>query len=516
MWPRFGIKVGNSTLCIAYVRADGKAEVIANKQGDRVSQACLLWNGDTETECGLTAKQKMATRPKQAVAHSFQLLQPEDELIEDKFEKLALKEVPCEYDKEAFVFRMEHTVPADRDDQDDTIVTKEMSAFQVTTELLRAELELARQYHTDSEHDPIAVLSIPSYYPTKSIKMLSDAAEAAGFHVAQIIAEPTAAVLCYKIGEEQLEKQLDGRRYVLTIKCGGLYSDFALYAVHNGYFIELATFGPFAIGGRQFTDALVQFICEEFKRKYKLDPHESRRSLAKIRTAAANCKHILTTLPSTQLYIDSLMDGVDYNAQMSRARFESLIQPVINGLIQQLSDCVERAQQQHPELKRIDDIVLLGATMQIPKLQAAVAARYPEAKLHNSHSTDEVVAIGCARQALFLLDPRQAQLQKADDCVLVEDDLYIWHGNDETNAKLLLSKGSILPTKIKVTLPQSGEGDAVDALASFKLRTGQNEIMAHLPDTTPTIDDGLFQLEVEVDWDDKDGNIVPLVRLRCM
>ncbi|KAH8303012.1 hypothetical protein KR044_013175 [Drosophila immigrans] len=513
MWPRFGIKVGNSTLCIAYVRADGKAEVIANKQGDRVSQACLLWNGDTEIECGLTAKQKMATRPKQAVAHSFQLLQPAEALNEDKLNS-ALKEVPCEYDKETFVFRMEHTIPAEKEDQDDKIVTKELSAVEVTQELLRAELELARQYHTDTEHEPIAVLSIPSYYPPSAVKLLADAAKGAGFNVAQVIAEPTAAVLGYKIGEEPTTT---GRQHVLTIKCGGLYSDFALYAVEHGYFIELATFGPFSIGGRQFTEALVQFICEEFKRKYKLDPHESRRSLAKIRTAAANCKHILTTLPSTQLYIDSLMDGVDFNAQMSRARFESLIQPVINGLIQQLSECVERAQQEHPQLQRIDDIVLLGATMQIPKLQAALAARFPDAKLHTSHSADEVVAIGCARQAVYLLDPQQQQLQKAADCVLVEDDLYIWHGNDESNAKLVLSKGSILPAKIKVSLPQSGEGDAVDALASFKLRTGESEILAHLPDTTPTTDDGLFQLEVEVDWEDKDGgHIVPLVRLRCM
>ncbi|KAH8395092.1 hypothetical protein KR215_009932 [Drosophila sulfurigaster] len=516
MWPRFGIKVGNSTLCIAYVRADGKAEVIANKQGDRVSQACLLWNGDTEIECGLTAKQKMATRPKQAVAHSFQLLQPAEALTNDDKLTNALKEVPCEYDKKAFVFRMEHTIPAEKEDQDDKIVTKELSAVEVTQELLRHELELARQYHTDTEHAPIAVLSIPSYYPPQAVKLLAEAAKGAGFNVAQVIAEPTAAVLGYKIGEDQIEKATQ-RQHVLTIKCGGLYSNFALYAVQNGYFIELATFGPFSIGGRQFTEALVQFICEEFKRKYKLDPHESRRSLAKIRTAAANCKHILTTLPSTQLYIDSLMDGVDYNAQMSRARFESLIQPVINSLMQQLGECVERAQQEHPELKRIDDIVLLGATMQIPKLQATLAARFPDAKLHNSHSADEVVAIGCARQAVYLLDPQQQQLQKADDCVLVEDDLYIWHGNDESNAKLVLSKGSILPAKIKVSLPQSGEGDAAEALASFKLRTGESEILAQLPETTtPNTDDGLFQLEVEVDWEDKDGNIVPLVRLRCM
>ncbi|ALC43879.1 CG7182 [Drosophila busckii] len=512
MWPRFGIKIGNSTLCIAYVKADGKVEVIANKQGDRVSQACVHWDGDSEIECGLTAKQKMATRPKQAVAHSFQLLQPEEDLTEDKLTS-ALKDVPCDYDKESFVFRLEHTIPSDKEDQDDKIVSKELSAVEVTMQLLRAELELARQFHNDADKSPIAVLSIPSYYPAAAYKLLSDAASDAGFHVAQLIVEPTAGLLCYGLGEQQQEK----RQHVLSIKCGGLYSDFALYAVEHGYFIELATFGPFAIGGRQITEALVQFICDEFKRKYKLDPLESRRSLAKIRTAAANCKHTLTTMPSTQLYIDSLMDGVDFNVQMSRARFESLIQPVINNLMQQLGECLERAQQERPELKTIDHIVLLGATMQIPKLQAAVAARFPDAKLHNSQSTDEVVAIGCARQAVYLLDPQQAQLDKSDDCMLVQDDLYIWHGNDESNAQLVLSKGSILPAKIKVSLPQSGEGDAVESLGCFKLRTGTSEISAQLPETAaPTTQDGLFQLEVEVDWDNKDGNIVPLVRLSCI
>ncbi|XP_030372290.1 heat shock 70 kDa protein 14 [Scaptodrosophila lebanonensis] len=511
MWPRFGIKIGNSTLCIAYVRSDGKVDVIANKQGDRVSQACLLWDGVSEIECGLTAKQKMATRPKQAVAHSFQLLQPKEELSADKIAS-ALKDIPCDYDEQEAVFKMEHTVPSEKEDQDDKVVTKELTAFQVTVELLRAELELARQYYNNAEHSPIAVLSIPSYYPAQAYYLLSDAAKSAGFQVAQIIAEPTAAVLGYNIGEEPEA----GRKHVLTIKCGGLYSQFALYAVQNGLYIELATFGPFAIGGRQFTEALVQFICEEFKRKYKLDPHESRRSLAKIRTAAANCKHILTTLPSTQLYIDSLMDGVDFNVQMSRARFESLIQPVINNFIAQLSECVERAQKEQPQVTGIDEIVLLGATMQIPKLQAALAARYPNAKLHNCYSADEVVAIGCARQALYLLDPLEQQLQKADDCVLTEDDLYIWHGDDESKAKLVLGKGSLLPAKIKVTLPQSGEGDAQSSTPAFKLRTGDSEILANLPDNTTPSDEGLFQLEVEVDWKDKDGVIEPLVRLRCM
>lgn len=507
MWPRFGVKVGNSTLCIAHVKpSDTKPDVIANKQGDRVSQACLLWDGMDEIECGLTAKQKMSSKPKQAVANSFQLLKAPEDIAEDASCK-ASKIIPCEYDAEKHKFILKAIQPTDDEDKE---VVKELSAFEVQVKLFESELELARQYYSDAAQKPIVVLSIPSYYPTKSWPLLSQAAERAGFHVAQVVDEPTAAVLAYGIGEEVSN---DDAKYVLTVKCGGIFSHFALYEVKHGLYTKIECYGPFPIGGQQFTEELVKFICEEFTRKYKLDPHESRRSLAKIRSAATNCKHILSTLPSTQLYIDSLMDGVDFNTQMSRARFESLIQPVINSFMQILNECVEKALKEHPEVKKLDHIVLLGATTQIPKLQSAISGRYPDVEINCSISADEVVAVGCARQTLFLEDSEKQVLEASEECDCVDEEVTIWHGTaeDDENAQKLLNPGDVLPKTVvlNIKLKESSIDSEV-----FQLRYGSKVNEVHIKKAASSIpEEGFVRLEADIQ---KAENSVPLVRLRCI
>lgn len=515
MWPRFGIKIGNSTLCIATAKADGKIEVIANKQGDRVSQACLLWDGGNEIECGLTAKQKMSSRPAQAVSNSFHLFVPSEELTEERI-AAATKEITCAYNADNHQFELKVINAAD---EDANAPIKKLSAFEVHVELLKSEFQLARQYLSHSSGvKPSVVLSIPSYYSTAAWPPLAQAAEEAGFHVAQIINEPTAAVLAYGIGDSEETET----KYVLTIKCGGLYSHFALYELTCGIYRLLDCKGPFPIGGKQHTEALVQFICQEFHKKYKLDPHESRRSMAKIRTVAANCKHILTTVPSTQIYIDSLMDGVDFNMQMSRARFESLIQPVINNFLQTLGESVEKLCKQHPQVQRITDIVLLGATMQIPKFQSAVSARYPEAKLHNSITADEVVAYGCARQSTFLIDPEGQDLQATEQCVCAEEELLIWHGENEANSKVLLRKGALLPSVVRVDVQSNDEAAAAaSGCDNFYIKAGAKVNEISLKDATPT-KDGIFQIEAEFSLGYDDTNLdadtatTPIITLRCI
>lgn len=507
MWPRFGVKVGNSTLCIAQVKpSDTKPDVIANKQGDRTSQACLLWDGAEEIECGLTAKQKMSSKPKQAVANSFQFLKEPQDLSEEFLAK-AQRTIPCEYNSEKHTFVLKATQPSD--DDEDKVVAKELSAFDVQVKLFESELELAKQYYNE-QGKPTVVLSIPSYYPEKSWPLLAKAAEKAGFHVAQIVDEPTAAILAYGIGEEDGN---DESKYVWTIKCGGIFSHFALYEVRHGLYTKIECFGPFPIGGQQFTEELVKFICEEFQRKYKLDPHESRRSLAKIRTAAANCKHILSTLPSTQLYIDSLMDGVDFNVQMSRARFESLIQPVISNFMQTLNENVEKALKNHPHVKKIDSIVLLGATTQIPKLQSAISSRYPDADINSSISADEVVAVGCARQSLFLVDSEKQVLEPSEECDCVEEEVTIWHGapEDDANAQKLLNPGDVLPKTVVLNIKL--KESSLDS-ETFQIRFGTETVQVNVHKAASSIpEEGFVRLEADIQ---KAENSSPLVRLKCI
>lgn len=271
MWPRFGIKVGNSTLCIASVKEDGKIDVIANKQGDRISQACLFWDGGSETECGLTAEQKMGLRPNQGVTNSFQFLIPQEEMTSEKVEAAA-EDITCNYDKDNHTFELRMRMTGN-----DTTPSFRISPFDVHVNFFKAELELAKEFlHNSSNEKPNVVLSIPRYYSAESWLPLTQAAEEAGFHVAQIISETTAAVLAYGIGEKSEtvanETSPTKSKYVLSIKCGGLFSHFAVYELTNGLYTLLDSKGPFRIGGKQYTEALAQLVCEEFQKKYKLDP----------------------------------------------------------------------------------------------------------------------------------------------------------------------------------------------------------------------------------------------------
>lgn len=504
MWPRFGIKIGNSTLCIAAVKSDGNPEVIANKQGDRVSQACLLAEGN-EIECGLTAKQKMSSKPASCVSNSLQFFLSQSNLTPEKIQDIC-RYITCSYDEQTNEFELKS-----KGDGDKEIITK-ISPHDICVKFFQAEFELARQSYLHESPKPSVVLSIPNYYSFESWPSLAAAAEEAGFHVAQVISEMTAAALAYGIGEEQAEDS--ERKIVLCIKSGGIYSHFTLYEVKGGLYTLIEEVGPFTIGGNQYTEALVEFVCQEFYKKYKLDPKESRRSIAKIQTAATNSKHVLTSLPTTQIYIDSLMDGVDFSMQMSRARFESLIQPVINKFMGVLNEAVEKLFADNENtVTKIDEIVLLGATMKIPKIQSAITNRFPEAKIHSSYAADEVVAIGCARQATYLLDPEGQDLIDKEACLFTPSDLHIWHDSAEDKLKVFLKKGSLLPSVTIVEVEKSKDATAnEDEEEMFHIKCDDATLDISLKATaTP---EGLFKLEANVDLND-DG-VTSSIKLKCL
>ncbi|XP_055373467.1 heat shock 70 kDa protein 14 [Condylostylus longicornis] len=496
MWPRFGVKISNSTFCIAYAKEDGKIEVIANKQGDRVSPACLFCE-ESEIEVGVTAKQKMSAKPGVGITNNLLLFGPE---LEDEEIERALKLIPCKFNNEVKEYELIK--------QGETKPHKTLSPYEVCVEFFKATFELARQCHLHEEH-PSVVLSIPEYYPHRNWKILSEAADEAGFHVAQIITEPTAAVLAYEMAEdEKLSSKI-----VLYIKTGGLCTSLALFELGDGFYTVLKTVGPFYIGGSQITSALADFICNEFYKKNKLDPNESRRSKAKVTSAAENCKHILTSMPTTQVYIDSLMDGVDFNMQLTRARYESIMQPFLNDYSSTLTSALKEVNEDN---RKIDEIILAGATLKIPKIQSLINSLIPDANVNTKFAPDEVVAIGCARQSLFI-HPDHLDLENTEEIYIVPENIYIWHndttkvvenGIDKKSNKLnekdiLCEKGMTVPNVFRIfvtesnPLPSTVENNAV----TFSIQCG--EFMKDIQVNDLKSKDGKFHLEISIELNDE-------------
>lgn len=182
-----------------------------------------------------------------------------------------------------------------------------------------------------------AVIAVPIHFSVTSRKTLTKAAKEAGFVALQMLSEPSACLLAYDIGLDVAEKS-----NVLVVRIGGLSSDISLFHVENGFYQEIGHNRLATLGGNVLSKVLCDFLADEFRNKYKLDPRESRRTMIKLLQHAENCKHILSSISSAHVFIESLMDGVDWSQTISRARFENVIGAQISLFLRSIEELASR------------------------------------------------------------------------------------------------------------------------------------------------------------------------------
>lgn len=375
MAAAYGIHIGNSSACLASF-ANGAASVIANDAGDRVTPAIIALNG-SEWEIGLPAKSGQPNS-KAIIKHNKRLMN-------------------CEFNEEDLSYvEASSSCRIQNDDklvyEFETSETKIYSNPDNITTKIYAKLFTIASHSVSSEGDLKIVLATPLHWSSASQDRLVKCAELAGFDVLQVISEPAAALLAYNI--EDTADDIN----VLVYRLGGSTCDAAVARVAGGFVtIEKNVFRS-DLGGQCLTKDLADYIAQEFKQKWKLDPQESRRAMAKLVHHADNCKHVLSTLNSSHVFIESLLDGVDWSQNVSRARFENIISSKITSYIEPAQKAIEGFE------GKITKIVLCGGSMKIPKLQSAIANLLPEAEVLSGINPDEVIAIGCARQTGLLLD----------------------------------------------------------------------------------------------------------------
>lgn len=194
-------------------------------------------------------------------------------------------------------------------------------------------LENATYAAAQSESILETVIAVPMHWSQKSRKQYCQAARDSGFDVIGVITEPSAALLAYDIGIDEHESS-----NVLVVRLGGLSTDLTIMSVQNGLYHVVDSFHSSHLGGTILTQALTEYLATEFFNKFKLDPRESRRSMVKLNEVAENVKHILSTMPSAQVFAESLIDGLDFNQPITRARFENVIKsklPLISRPIEE-------------------------------------------------------------------------------------------------------------------------------------------------------------------------------------
>ncbi|KAF3287584.1 Heat shock protein ssb1, variant 2 [Orbilia oligospora] len=240
-----------------------------------------------------------------------------------------------------------------------------------------------------------AVITVPAYFNDNQRQATKDAGAIAGLNVLRIINEPTAAAIAYGLGAGKSDKE----RNVLIYDLGGGTFDVSLLNIQGGVFTVKATAGDTHLGGQDFDTALLDHFKAEFKKKTKLDISDDPRALRRLRSACERAKRTLSSVTNTTIEIDSLSGGEDFNTTITRARFEdinaALFKSTIDPVAQVMKDAaLDKAQ--------VDEVVLVGGSTRIPKVQKLLSDFFDGKKLEKSINPDEAVAHGAAVQAGIL------------------------------------------------------------------------------------------------------------------
>ncbi|XP_028163066.1 heat shock protein 68-like [Ostrinia furnacalis] len=392
--PAVGIDLGTTYSCVG-VWQHGNVEIIANDQGNRTTPSYVAFT-DTERLIGDAAKNQVALNPNNTVFDAKRL-------IGRKFD-----DPKIQADMKHWPFKVINDCGKPKIQVEYKGETKRFAPEEVSSMVLTKMKETAEAYLGSTVRD--AVITVPAYFNDAQRQATKDAGAIAGLNVLRIINEPTAAALAYG-----LDKNLKGERNVLIFDLGGGTFDVSILTIDEGSLFEVrATAGDTHLGGEDFDNRLVNHLAEEFKRKYKKDLRSNPRALRRLRTAAERAKRTLSSSTEATVEIDALYEGIDFYTRVSRARFEELCSDLFRSTLEPVEKALRDAKM---DKSQIHDVVLVGGSTRIPKIQNLLQTLFCGKKLNLSINPDEAVAYGAAVQAAILSGNTDTRIQ---DVLLVD------------------------------------------------------------------------------------------------
>ena len=389
-----GIDLGTTYSAVG-VYQNGTVEIIANDQGDRTTPSYVAFN-DTERLIGSGAKNQTALNPENTIFDAKRFIGRD---FADESVKQDASHCPF-------------AIEADRNGKCQFRVNykgedKSFTPTEISSMILSYMKSTAEAYLGSTVTD--AVITVPAYFNDAQRQATKDAGAIAGLNVLRIINEPTAAAMAYGLGSEGKTKTQNGKDLkVLIFDLGGGTFDVSTLNIGDGLFQVLSTAGDTHLGGEDFDNRMVSHFIAEFKQKQKKDISQNKRAVRRLRTACERAKRTLSSSTSASIEIDALYDGVDFYTTITRAKFESLCE----DLFRQCLAPVERALTDAKLSKGdIDEVVLVGGSTRIPKVQTLLQAFFNGKELSKSINPDEAVAYGAAVQAALLTGNGGADLE---------------------------------------------------------------------------------------------------------
>jgi L1 cell adhesion molecule like protein len=394
MSTAIGIDLGTTYSCVA-VWQNNNVEIIANDQGNRTTPSYVSFDNH-ERLIGNSAKSQAAKNPSNTVFDAKRLIgrQFNDKTLQDDISHFPYS-VISENNKPLIKVEYKNEI-------------KKFQPEEISSMILCKMKEVAEAYLGENVID--AVITVPAYFNDSQRQATKDAGVIAGLNVLRIINEPTAAAIAYGL---QNDKQT-GERNILIYDLGGGTFDVTLLNLDDGVFEVKATAGDTHLGGEDFDRRIIEYCIDDFKKKNKIDIKENKRALRRLQTACENAKKTLSSATVASIEIDSLCDGIDYNSVLTRARFEDMC----SDLFRKTFHPVEKVLQDSKISKSgINEIVLVGGSTRIPKIQKQLQEFFNGKELCKSINPDEAVAYGAAVQAAILSGVKDS---KVTDLLLLD------------------------------------------------------------------------------------------------